>query len=119
MHDATEKVEALADSLDTGPALGLFDDIEYLTGETTVEEGDLILAFTDGLFEVENEHAQSFSEERLRESIQNRVGLPLVKLVQDVSDEIEHFAQGQTFTDDACLIGMEIARLEKCDSGAA
>ena len=119
VHDATEKVEILADSFETGPALGLFDDIEYLTGETTVKEGDLILAFTDGLFEVENQQAQSFSEERLRESIQNRVGLPMVKLVQDVSAEIEHFAQGQTFTDDVCLIGMEITRLSKYDTGAA
>ena len=82
-------------------------------------EGDLVLAFTDGLFEVENEHSQAFSELRLRESIQKRVGLPMVKLVQDVSTEIEHFAQGRAFSDDVCLIGMEITRLQSRAAGAA
>jgi len=119
VHHGTEKVEVLTDSFDTGPALGLFEDVEYLTGETTVEEGDLILTFTDGLFEVENEQDQSFSEMRLRESIQNHAGLPMLKLVEEVSDEIVHFAKGRGFTDDVCLIGMEITRLPKCDTGVA
>jgi serine phosphatase RsbU (regulator of sigma subunit) len=119
VHDATEEVEVITDSFKTGPALGLFDDNRYLTGETTVAEGDLILAFTDGLFEVENEQSQAFSEVRLRESIRKRVGLPMVKLVQDVSTEIEHFAQGREFSDDVCLIGMEITRLQARASGAA
>ncbi|PQJ27248.1 PP2C family protein-serine/threonine phosphatase [Rubritalea profundi] len=119
VHHGTEKVEVLTDSFDTGPAMGLFEDVEYLTGETTVEEGDFILTFTDGIFEVENEQEQAFSEVRLRESIQNHVGLPMLKLVNEVSDEIVHFAKGREFTDDACLIGMEITRLPKCGTGVA
>lgn len=119
IHHGTEKVEVLTDSFDTGPALGLFEDVEYLTGETTVEEGDIILTFTDGLFEVENEQDQSFSELRLRKSIQNHVGFPMLKLVKEVSNEIVQFAKGKAFTDDVCLIGMEITRLPKCDTGVA
>ena len=94
-----------------GPALGLIDDVEYLTHELRVAAGDRILAFTDGLFEVENANAEPFSVARLRESIRSRAGLPLAELLQDVFDEVEHFAQGQEFSDDVCLIGMEISRL--------
>ncbi|MFN5578663.1 MAG: hypothetical protein ACK49X_03505, partial [Akkermansiaceae bacterium] len=38
--------------------------------------------------------------------------LPLTKLIQNVSSEIENFAKDKAFTDDVCLVGMEISRLE-------
>ncbi len=112
-------VDIIGDGLKHGPALGLIDGICYRTHELTVNAGDRILLFTDGLFEVENAKAQSFSESRLRNVIRRRARLPLSKLVQDVSLEIEDFAQNQAFTDDVCLVGMEISRLEKHIAGAA
>lgn len=119
VHHETKAVEIIGVNRKNGPALGLVDNISYQTHELTVAEGDLVLAFTDGLFEVENTQSQAFSETRLREAIQQRVGLPLTKLVQEVSHEIEGFAQGQEFTDDVCLVGMEIAWLRACIAGAA
>ena len=96
----------------TGPALGLLDKIQYHTYEHPVAVNDLVLLFTDGLFEVENAGAESFGENRLRESIGQRAGLPPSRLLQDVFSEIEHFAEGQAFTDDVCIVGMEIAHLD-------
>jgi sigma-B regulation protein RsbU (phosphoserine phosphatase) len=94
-----------------GPALGLLDDVKYLSHELPVEAGDLILVYTDGLFKVENTQAEAFGVPRLRKAIQRRMGLPLAKLMQDVFSEIESFTQGQAFPDDVCLVGMEIAHL--------
>lgn len=119
VHHASKTVEIIGADRKHGPALGLVDDISYQTHELTVAEGDLILTFTDGLFEVEDTQSQAFSETRLREAIQRRVGLPLTKLVEDLAHEIEDFAQGQAFTDDVCLVGMEIARLHDRIAGAA
>lgn len=119
LHHATKTVEIIGAACKHGPALGLFDEVSYQTHELTVAEGDLILAFTDGLFEVENTQSQAFSETRLREAIQRRVGLPLNKLVQELSREIEDFAQGHAFSDDVCLVGMEIAKLHGRTAGAA
>ena len=99
----------------TGPALGLFEDMEYHTHECAVAADDLILLFTDGLFEVENASDEAFSESRLRETVRQRAGTPPAQLVNDVFTEIELFAKGRDFTDDVCLVGMEIARL---DTGA-
>ena len=35
-----------------GPALGLFAEAAYAMGECSLAEGDVILLFTDGLYEV-------------------------------------------------------------------
>ncbi len=119
VHRDTKAVETIGADRKNGPALGLVDDISYHTHELKVTEGDLVLAFTDGLFEVEDSQSQAFSETRLREAIQRRVGQPLTKLVQDVSREIEDFAQGRAFIDDVCLVGIEIAWLRAHIAGAA
>jgi sigma-B regulation protein RsbU (phosphoserine phosphatase) len=95
----------------TGPALGLFEDVQYITHERTVATDDFILLFTDGLFEVENSHDEAFGEGRLRESVRQRAGLPPARLMHDLFSEIEGFAKGRDFTDDVCLVGMEIAHL--------
>ena len=106
------EVVAIATPQNTGPALGLFEDMEYKTYECPVAADDLILLFTDGLFEVENASDEAFSERRLRESVRQRAGMPPAQLVNDVFTEIERFAKGRDFTDDVCLVGMEIAHLD-------
>jgi serine phosphatase RsbU (regulator of sigma subunit) len=116
---ATGEVEAINSAFKSGPALGLIDHICYHTDHLTVEEGDLVLAFTDGLFEVENLQSQEFSESRLHEAVQRRAGQPMAKLVMDLSTEINRFAEGKAFSDDVCLVGMEIARLKTSVAGAA
>ena len=112
VRDATDEVVPITPPNTSGPALGLFDDVRYTTQELPVEVGDSVLVFTDGLYKVENPCADIFSMDRLRTAIQQRSGLPLAKLMQDVFSEIETFAQGEVFPDDVCLVGMEIARLD-------
>jgi serine phosphatase RsbU (regulator of sigma subunit) len=111
LHGAPREVEAITARRVPGPALGLIDDVAYLSHELPIAAGDRILAFPDGLFEAENANSEPFSIARLRESIYNRADLPLAELLQDVFDEVEHFAEGEEFSDDVCLIGMEISRL--------
>ena len=112
VHGADCEVEPITAHRTGGPALGLFEDVQYLTHELPVAAGDLILAFTDGLFEAENANAEAFSLVRLREAIRSRKGLPLDRLMQEVFGEIKSFADGQVFSDDVCFVGMEITRLE-------
>ena len=107
------EVEPISAKKSHGPALGLFDDVQYQAHVLTALAGDLILLFTDGLYEVENANGESFSEGRLREAIRSRAGIEPAHLMKAVFTDIEGFADGQAFTDDVCLIGVEIARLNK------
>jgi phosphoserine phosphatase RsbU/P len=95
-----------------GPALGLIEDVRYHNFEYPLAMNDLVLLFTDGLFEVENADAEPFGVDRLHESVRRRAGMPPAALVQDVFTEVESFAVDHVFHDDVCLVGMEIARLK-------
>jgi sigma-B regulation protein RsbU (phosphoserine phosphatase) len=119
LRHATGAAEAINARANSGPALGLFDQIQYHTDEITVAEGDFILAFTDGMFEVENPQCQTFTQSRLRESVQQHAALPLEKLIKELSREIVSFADGRAFSDDICLVGMEVNRLRLSAAGAA
>jgi sigma-B regulation protein RsbU (phosphoserine phosphatase) len=112
VHGADCEVEPITARQTGGPALGLFEDVQYHTDERPVAAGDLILAFTDGLFEAENANAEAFSMTRLRDAIRSRKGLPLEQLMQEVFSEIKSFADGQLFSDDVCFVGVEITRIE-------
>jgi len=60
-----------------GPAIGIFaQSVQFFTYTHTVSAQDLILLFTDGLFEVENSKGEIFSEERLRDLFLQYAGLP-------------------------------------------
>jgi serine phosphatase RsbU (regulator of sigma subunit) len=111
VHRAAGRVEPITTHREAGPALGLFEDVQYLTHSLPVSAGDLLLTFTDGLFEAENAGAESFSIDRLRESIRSRNALALDELMQDVFAEIKSFAEGRAFSDDVCFVGMEIRYL--------
>src|SRR4030095_6620624 len=46
-------------------ALGIFEDADYLTTRTEIPTGDVIMLFTDGLFEVEDPEGRLYSHEDL------------------------------------------------------
>ena len=104
-------VEPLTAPHTAGPALGLFDNLQFQAHESSVAAEDLILLFTDGLFEAENAHAEAFGETRLRQAIGHHAGRQPTQLVHDVFSEVERFTGSQPFADDVCLVGMEIAHL--------
>ncbi|MFN0127438.1 MAG: PP2C family protein-serine/threonine phosphatase [Verrucomicrobiales bacterium] len=109
---ASDGVVPLSPPHTGGPALGIFPDAQYQTQQHPVAADDLILLFTDGLFEVENASAEAYGEGRLHESIRRRAGQPPAQLVQSLFTEVESFAEGRVFADDVCLVGMEIVRLD-------
>jgi serine phosphatase RsbU (regulator of sigma subunit) len=53
----------------TGPALGLMPDVVYGAGQVTVEPGQGLVAFTDGLVEALSPAGEAFGAERLRNAL--------------------------------------------------
>ncbi|MDB6152425.1 MAG: rsbP 1 [Chthoniobacteraceae bacterium] len=99
---------SLAPAGRSSPALGLFPEATYATGRSPMAPGDMIMLFTDGLFEVEAPDAQLYSQEALLEAIRNRSTLPTHQILEGVLREIRDFAQRPDFDDDVCVIGMEV-----------
>ncbi len=91
-----------------GPALGLFDGAAYETHQSKLSERDVVLAFTDGLFEVEGSGGQLYDYQQLSQAVGNRAGLPVVELCRGIIDEVQQFSATQEFNDDVCLVAMDI-----------
>ncbi len=106
-----EHLVAISTQDTMGPALGIFEAAQYSTHQLQLSNDSLILLFTDGLFEVENPQGDIFSQERLVELVLTYTKLPPPELMSSVFSQIESFTAGRAFSDDVCLVGIEIAHL--------
>ncbi len=89
------------------PALGLFEDPPYQATEVTIAPGDFLMLFTDGLYEVQGQHEELYSQERLTLDVKNLLQHPPGLLFDELLQVIRAFAVNRAFDDDVCLVGMD------------
>ncbi len=89
------------------PALSLFDKAVYQTSEATLAPHDLVMLFTDGLYEVHDAKQEFYTQELLAATVAKRLALPAAKLFDEVLAETRGFAESHEFDDDVCIVGME------------
>jgi len=99
-----------ADDEVAGPALGLIDGAEYVTGRAPVARGDTIILFTDGLVEARSASGEEWGEPRLRRLLEEHAGLPSAELLPLLVEAALGFAQGASFDDDVCLAALDWPR---------
>lgn len=94
-----------------GPALGLFEKAAYPTCRCPLAERDLLLLFTDGLYEIDNAQQEEYGQERLLQAMQRHMKLPTGKLLDALLADVQRFSLSREFQDDVCLVAMEVERL--------
>jgi serine phosphatase RsbU (regulator of sigma subunit) len=104
--------EKLDDQGSRGPAMGIFSSAIYSTTTRSMAKGDIVMLFTDGLFEVEDATGAFFNEEQLRASASRHAGLIPEEFFDRVLDDIRKYSQSETFPDDVCVVGMQIRRTD-------
>jgi sigma-B regulation protein RsbU (phosphoserine phosphatase) len=108
LHRPAGKIEPLANTFTRSePALGLFDNPSYQTSEVTLAPGDFVMLFTDGLYEVQGQNEELYSQERLMLDVQNLLQKPAAQMFDQLIEVIRTFAVSGEFDDDVCLVGME------------
>lgn len=90
------------------PALGIFEDASYQASQAKLGPKDLIMLFTDGLYEVQNQQGQLYTQAQLLEGVRQRAQLPAPEMFDQVLQEIKLFAGGTGFADDVCIVGIEL-----------
>jgi serine phosphatase RsbU (regulator of sigma subunit) len=105
-------VEPMRDAVSRpGPALGVFEDSVYSACQRMLAAGDLVVLFTDGLYEVAGANDEEYGQERLLEAVRKRMDLPPAQLFDELLAEVQRFSGGKEFVDDVCLVGMEATRV--------
>jgi sigma-B regulation protein RsbU (phosphoserine phosphatase) len=110
----SESITPLRVPSPAGPALGLFAEAAYAVGARALAEGDVILLFTDGLYEVTSaDDEEEYGLERLLASTRQHLHLPAPDLCDALIADARKFAENAPLADDVCLLSMEVARLRK------
>src|SRR5262249_34855727 len=61
-----------------GPALGLFENSPYEVGGCPLQSNDMVMLFTDGLYEASDARGEEYGQERLLQFVRKRLA-PLPK----------------------------------------
>ena len=94
----------------SGPALGIFETPTFATASHRLSPHDLVILFTDGLFEVLGADDKEFGQERLLAAVQERHHLPAEQLFDELVRLTREASGSGEYGDDMCLLGVEIER---------
>ncbi len=112
LRRSARRVEVLSSNgARPGSALGVFEQATYRTFEGQAQPGDLILMFTDGIFEVEGAGGDYFDQQRLIAAVERRLDAPPEELLDALLAETREYSVKHQFGDDVCLVGVQLNRL--------
>ena len=87
-----------------GVPLGIQDDAPYQSGAVTLDNGDWLIIFTDGVTEAENVHAQEYGEPRLLAMVQAYAAVTPSQLLDAIMQDLDRFVGDAPQHDDVTLM---------------
>jgi phosphoserine phosphatase RsbU/P len=90
-----------------GVPIGMLPDMSYDEIEVPLELHDRLFFYTDGITECENQFGEQFSEQRLLQTLQKFVHLPLDEIIAELAAELRFWRGGTNFDDDVSLLAIE------------
>lgn len=93
----------------SGPPAGLMDGVEYPVGQVTLQPGDRLCIFTDGVTEAIDAEGELFGIDRLGTALADAdADLSSADLVDHIVGSVETFAEGSEQSDDITLMVVSI-----------
>ena len=96
--EGTERLDS------TGLPLGLFCGGKYTTRQLSLNAGDILVLYSDGITEAEDETGEQYKEERLIRSLRNRFGQGMDAMANSVLPDVAHFRRSGLPADDMTLL---------------
>ena len=87
-----------------GIPLGLLEHVEYQDTPLTLEKGDLLAFFSDGLVEAADPNHEEFGARRLESILREHAAKPIGEILKVIFEEIARFEQGHQRRDDQTLL---------------
>jgi len=88
-------------------ALGVLEDVQYRNMEFSIEPGDLIIFYTDGLNEMYSNNDEQFGATRVNEFLIKHHHLDVDQILEKLDLELIEFREGQPSSDDLTIIGLK------------
>ncbi len=90
-----------------GLIFGVKRNIVFEKRETTLEAGDVLLLYTDGITEAEDSQRNFFGEDRLRQLFEELHHLPPQQIIDELLRQVRLFTGVQQFNDDVSLVVLQ------------
>lgn len=87
-----------------GPAFGIIDNAQYTSMKQSLQPGDILVIFTDGVVELTNLEQTEFGVERLASVIRDQRGLSAQALIEAVIRATKQFSGVNCYEDDFTLV---------------
>ena len=87
--------------------VGPMPDTEYQSVRSTLNPGDIMFLYTDGVTEAMNPEHQQFSEERLKDYLSSLSAMAPKDIIHAARAEIEAFVQGEPQSDDITMLALK------------
>ena len=87
----------------SGPMVGVFDEVEYVSFTDRLNENELLFAITDGVTEAMNEKKELYSDERLEAFLMSNADKEPYKLIDELYRSILKFRGNAEASDDITI----------------
>jgi DNA-binding GntR family transcriptional regulator len=92
----------------TDVPIGISAESKFPTAAFQLHIGDLLVAYTDGITEVENREQELWGINRLANLLRSSSDAPAEQIIERILDEVSAFADGQLQRDDITLLAMRV-----------
>lgn len=107
-HNPLVVYRAKTDSIELhtvkGVAVGFLENYNYRQGQIQLDKGDIIVLYTDGITEAENENKEMFGLERLKEVVYKNKNKSPQDLKDEILEGINKFREDYEQTDDLTFV---------------
>ncbi|MBU1693131.1 MAG: PP2C family protein-serine/threonine phosphatase [Verrucomicrobia bacterium] len=109
VHRGLGQLHRLDVPMPRGAALGVIPEEDYTAGYCRLNDGDLFVFFTDGLFEAHNEAGEEFGIQRMEKALMKLMYQPGKVVVDGLMDAVLAFVGKEPVADDICIVAVEVS----------
>jgi len=95
-------------TLKPGFVLAGMEDMKYRQGELTLQDGDMLFMYTDGVTEAVNPQNELFTDPRLLDVANRHKSDDIKEFIEHIKAEIDVFADGAEQADDITMLVLKI-----------
>jgi sigma-B regulation protein RsbU (phosphoserine phosphatase) len=87
-----------------GIALGMKEEVSYEKEEVTINSGDRLLIYTDGISEAMNERMEEFGEEKLQDLVQSNSDESSSEVIEKIITAVNRHVGAAAQSDDMTIV---------------